>query len=488
MRVNLRRNLACVEPPVNNRGPMRFVPAFLGLLALHSAASLSAQSAPPLGTRETGLRRIFTEALAHGQACSNLRTLLTNHPGRLAGSTALAGAERWGEQTLNGLDLDRVWRQDVMVPHWERGAPESVRLLPPAGVRGETVALAAVALGGSIATPPAGLTAAVIEVHSLEALASLGREKITGKIVFFNRPMDPAEPEPGVAYGGAVDQRSRGPRAAAKFGAVAALVRSMTQTLDDVPHTGNTAYRAEGENIPAAALSTLAADRLSAALAANPALQVEMKIHSRWHPDALAHNIIGEIRGSESPDEIIVVGGHLDSWDITPGAHDNGSGIVQSIEVLRIFRALGYQPRHTIRCVLFTNEENGLRGGTAYAAYARASGEKHLLAVESDEGGFTPRGFTFGSAQGPVHRRAQRWLPLFEPYGILAFTRGAGGADVGPLMALGVTVGNLIPDGQRYFDHHHTVTDSFDKVHPRELALGAGALAALIWLVDQEGL
>lgn len=463
---------------------MRFIPPLTLLLALPTLLAAQPESLP----EEIALRRIHTEALSHGQAHANLAELVAAHPGRLSGSAALVDAVQWGRRTLESLGLDRVYVQDVMVPHWERGAPESVRLLPPADVKGEAIALNALALGGTVATPPDGLVAEVIEVKSLAELYELGRARLTGKIVFFNRPMDPALISAFSAYGGAVDQRSRGPAAAVRLGAVGALVRSMTLARDDVPHTGNTTYTKGGANIPAAALSTLAADRLSAALATDPHLRVEMKINARWLPDAPSHNVIGEIHGTEFPDEIILVGGHLDSWDITPGAHDDGAGVVQSIEVLRLFRALGLKPRHTLRCVLFTNEENGLRGGLAYAAAARAAGEKHLFAVETDSGGFSPRGFSLGSTQGPVHERAQRWLPLFAPYGITEFSFGKGGADVGPLMLSGTTVGNLIPDSQRYFDYHHATNDTIDKVNPRELHLGAAALASLIWLVDQQGL
>lgn len=458
---------------------MRLVPVLLGL------AVLSAAPLPAASDRETTLQQIAAEALARGEAHDQLRDLLARHPGRLAGSDALAEAVRWSEARLQALQLDRVWLQEVMVPHWERGHPESVQLKAP-GVA--PVRLAAAALGGSIATPADGLTAPVIELSSLEDLIARGQEQVAGKIVFFNRPMDPADPDPGRAYGKAVDQRSRGPRTAASLGAVAALVRSMTQARDDVPHTGGTVYVQDGRNIPAAALSAVAADRLSAALKDQPNLQVEIKIHARWHPEALSHNVIGEIRGVEKPDEIIVVGAHLDSWDITPGAHDDGTGVVQAIEVLRIFRALGLQPRHTIRCVLFTNEENGLRGGKAYAAQVSATGEKHVFAVESDGGGFAPRGFSLGQRDGPVHEGARRWLPLLAPLGILTFTEGRGGADIGPLLPLGVPLGNLLVDDQRYFDLHHTVADTTEQVHPRELHLGAAALASLVWLVDQEGL
>jgi carboxypeptidase Q len=442
-------------------------------------------AAPAPSPEEAILRKIYTETLAHGQAYENLRALTSRYPGRLSGSKVLESAVTWATALLGTLDLDRVYAQEVKVPHWERGAPESVRLLP---AQGDAVPLAALALGSSVATPEGGLTAGVVEVHSLDELATLGRARIEGKIVFFNRPMDPALFRAFSAYGGAADQRNRGPAAAAKLGAVAALTRSLTHALDDLPHAGNTTFPPELPRIPAAALSTLAADRLSAALAADPALRVEIKTHARILPDAISHNVIGEIRGSEFPDRIIVVGGHLDSWDITLGAHDDGAGVVQAIEVLRIFRALGLTPRHTLRAVLFTNEENGLAGAVAYAATAREAGERHVLAIESDSGGTEPRGFSFGSPQNDAHLRAARWHPLFEPYGISFMRKGSGGADVIPLAVQGATVAEIASDSQRYFDYHHTAIDTLDKVNPRELHLGAAALASLIWLVDTQGL
>ena len=466
--------------------PSHLRPLFAATLLL--AGPVFAQNPAPADaapTREEAtLRAIYTEALAHGQAYANLRTLVTDTPGRLAGSKSLERAVVATEHMLTALGLDRVYKQDVMVPHWERGPQESVTLLDGA----RTFPLSAVALGGSAPSPAAGVTAEVIELQSLDDLKKLGRGQLAGKIVFFNRPMNPAFISTGRAYGEAGDQRNRGPGLAAQYGAVAALSRSLTLALDDVPHTGATTYLPDQPKIPAAALSTLAADRLSAALAANPRLRVSLTINSQWFPDAPSHNIIGEIRGTEFPREIILVGGHLDSWDIAPGAHDNGAGCMQSIEVLRLFRALGLKPRHTLRCVLFTNEENGTRGSAAYADAAAQSHEKHVLAVESDNGGFQPRGFNLGSTQGAAHERAARWRPLFEPYGISSFVKGPGGTDVNPLMVQGSTVAGLSPDSQRYFDYHHTAIDSLDKVNPRELHLGAAALASLVWLVDTQGL
>jgi len=466
--------------------------SFLALARIAAAQITTVADSSPDAAKT--LRQFHTEALARGQAFDHLRTLVTRFPGRLSGSKNLAGAIDWAEQTLGSLNLDRVYRQDVKVPHWERGAKESVMMVHAAGAE----PLNALALGGSVPSPEGGVLAEVIEVKSLDDVITLGHAKIAGKIVFFNRPMDPAPIRPGLAYTGAGDQRSRGPSLAGKYGAVGALTRSLTHARDDFPHTGNTTYAPDNPKIPAAALPTLAADRLSAALAASKrsadgkegaTVRVALTINSRWLPDAPAHNVIGEIRGTEFPDEIILVGGHLDSWDVAPGAHDNGSGVVQSMEVLRLFRVLGLKPRHTLRCVLFTNEENGLRGSATYVSAMREKQEKHLLAIETDSGGFQPRGFNLGSTQGDAHERAAaKWRALFEPYGITTFIKGTGGADVGALLALGVTVGGLTPDSQRYFDHHHTTIDSLDKVNPRELHLGAAALASLIWLVDTQGL
>jgi hypothetical protein len=430
------------------------------------------------------LRKIYDAELTTSTAYENLRQLTTKFPGRLAGSKNLEGAVQWGEAILKASGADRTELQPVMVPHWERGAPESVRAFSNK-LPGSGGPLAAVALGNSVATPAAGLRAGVVELQSLDQLATTD---VKGKIVFFNRPMNPMHITPGKAYGEAGDQRNKGPGEAAKHGAVGALVRSLSHAHDDVPHTGNTTYAADSPRIPAAALSTLAADNLSRTLKLDPATEVEMIINSRTLPDAPSHNVIGEIRGSEFPNQIILVGGHLDSWDIAPGAHDDGSGIVQSIEVLRLLKAIGYQPRHTLRAVLFTNEENGTRGAAAYSTLAVERKEQHLLAIETDTGGFQPRGFNLGNPAGDAHVKVARWQALFEPYSVYYFQAGTGGADVNPLLAHGATVAGLQPDSQRYFDIHHTGEDSIDKVNPRELELGAAAMASLVYLVDKYGL
>ncbi len=458
--------------------------AFVVVLATTFAAE-PPPAVPSSGGPEKTLRTIYSEALVHGQAYENLRDLVANYPGRLGGSATLEHAVSWVQEKLTTLQPERVYLQDAMVPHWERGEPESVFLLDPTGV----TTLTACALGGS---PGTGVMAQVVEVHSIDELTLVGAARVKGKIVFFNGPMDPTVIRPSDAYGTAGAQRTRGPAAAAKLGAVGALVRSLTPADDDVPHTGVTIFPAGTTKIPAAALSTHAADRLSAALRdsrqAGTALQVGMKVNAQWYPDSPSHNVIGEIRGTAFPDQIIVVGGHLDSWDIAPGAHDDGAGIVQSIEVLRIFHALGVKPRHTLRCVAFVNEENGGGGSRAYAAAAKAAGEKHILAMETDSGGFQPAGFRLTSSDHQAATRASRWLPLLRPYAIYYFEDGDAGFDVTPLLEQGAAAGELATDSQRYFDIHHTRNDSLDKVNPRELHLGAAALASLVYLVDTQGL
>lgn len=471
--------VTCQPAPPLNRVRMR--PTTLLLLSLCLAAGASAQSAPDEADAAM-LRRLYDAALTDSPIYGRLSELVKNHPGRLSGSQSLEGAVQWAADVLRKQGVDRLELQPVMVPHWERGAPESVRVI---GSDGQASPLAAFALGGSVPTPPDGLRAPVTELLSLDALKTAD---VKGKIVFFNRPMNPREVIPGAAYGAAGDQRNQGPLEAARHGAVGVLTRSLTHALDDHPHTGYTGYLPEVPRIPAAALSTLAADRLSAALRTDPSLQVELVVNSRWFDDAPSHNVIGEIRGSEHPESVILVGGHLDSWDVTPGAHDDGSGVVQSIEVLRLLRAVGYRPRHTVRCVLFTSEENSLNGALEYARIAGEKKEEHLLALESDNGGFQPHGFQLGNTRGNAHIRAARWRELFAPYRITTFESGNGGADVGPLMAMGYTVGEILPDSQRYFDYHHTTIDTVDKVNPRELQLGAAAMAALVYLFDRHGL
>lgn len=430
------------------------------------------------------LRKIYSEVLLNGECYQTLDYLCNEIGGRLAGSPQAAAAVEYTRQVMEQYGFDTVFLQPVMVPHWVRGEKESVKLLSQ---KKGSMEVPSIALGNSVGTGPGGITAGVIEVQSLDQLEKLGKKAVEGKIVFFNRPMDPTHITTFRAYGGAVDQRVFGASKAAALGAKAVLVRSMTTAHDDVPHTGTLRYDEAQPKIPAIAISTNGANALSALLKSEPELKVYMESHCEMLPDVLSYNVVGQLTGTEFPNEYIVVGGHLDAWDNGDGAHDDGSGCVQSIEVLRTFKALGIRPRHSIRAVMYMNEENGLRGGLEYAAQAKARGEKHVAAIESDSGGFSPLGFTHqGSAAATA--TLMSWKPLFEPYNVFSFTAGGSGADIGPLEDQGVELFGFRPDPQRYFDYHHTAIDTFDKVSKRELELGAATMAALVYLIDTKGL
>lgn len=436
---------------------------------------------------EAQIKKIYDEALARGYSYEMLRELTTKAPARLSGSPNAAAAVEWSRYTMQALGFDSVWLQPVMVPHWVRGKKEVARIISKK--RG-AIDVNILALGGSVGTGTQGIAASIIEVKDFEELKSLGEKVVKGKIVFFNRPMDPTLIQTFAAYGGAVNQRGAGPSEAAKYGAVAAIVRSMGSNPEDYAHTGGLRYAPNIGKIPGVAISTNHADLLSQLLKEEKDLQVYIETTCEILPDAPSFNVIGELRGTVSPNEIIVVSGHLDSWDVADGAHDDGSGCVQAIEVLRIFKAMGYKPKKTIRAVMYMNEENGLRGGIEYARQVELKKnpqEKHVAAMESDRGGFTPRGFTM-SATEEVENKVKSWKPLLEPYGLTDFSGKGGGADIGPLAPLGVPLFGYLPDSQRYFDYHHTQEDTFDKVSKRELELGAAAMAALTFLIDSKGL
>lgn len=434
---------------------------------------------------EQNLRTIFDEALTNGQSYPMLEYLSLNIGHRLSGSPSAAAAVEYTRQQMESYGFDRVYLQEVMVPHWVRGQKEVGRIVNAKTFGTQDVNV--IALGNSVGTGPDGLLAEVIEVQSLEELETLGKKNIEGKIVFFNRPMDPKHIYTGHAYGGAGDQRVKGPSAAAKYGAVGAINRSLTLALNDVPHTGTLIYEAGLPQIPAIAISTIGADYLSKALKANKGLKFYMETHCEMLPDVLSYNVIGELKGSEKPNEYIVVGGHLDSWDVGDGSHDDGAGCVQAIEAVRIFKATGIRPKRTLRAVMFMNEENGLRGGTEYARIAKEKGEKHVAALESDSGGFTPRGFGINASNKAI-AKIQSWSDLLAPFNLRKIVKGYGGADINPMKDQGVVLIGLMPDSQRYFDYHHTADDTFDKVNKRELELGAASMAALIYLIDQEGI
>ncbi len=431
------------------------------------------------------IRRIYDLALTEGKAYDWLSHLSNQIGGRLSGSVQAQQAVEYTKREMEALGLDRVWLQPVMVPKWVRGTPEFAYIESSPG---HTNNVQICALGGSVATPATGIKASVVEVRSFEELAALGRQGVAGKIVFFNRPMDPTQINTFQAYGGSVDQRHGGAAEAVKYGAVGVIVRSMNLRLDDHPHTGSMSYGdlpAE-QQIPAAAISTNGAELLSTTLKLNPNIQFYFKQNCRQLEEVLSYNVIGEIKGTERPDQYMVVGGHLDSWDLGSGAHDDGAGCVQSMEVLRLLLKAGYKPRHTLRAVMFMNEENGLRGGTKYAEEALKNLENHVFALESDAGGFTPRGFSFDCTDA-AFEKIRQWEPFFEPYLDLQLSRGGGGADIGPLKPQGGILSGMRPDSQRYFDYHHAETDTFDAVNRRELELGAAAMTSLIYLADKAG-
>lgn len=428
------------------------------------------------------IRKIYDEALKNGNSYEWLDYLSNQIGSRLSGSIGAEQAVAWTKEQLDSIGLDKVWLQPVMVPKWVRGTPEYAFI--ETGL-GETTQVPICALGGSIATPNAGIKAAVVEVQGIQEVEALGEEGIKGKIVFYNRPMQDELIETFKAYGGCVDQRYSGAETAAKYGAVGVIVRSVTHRLDDYPHTGSMSYGdlPKSKRIPAAAISTNGAELLSTLLKLNPATKFYYSMSCKNLQDVQSYNVIGEITGSTYPKRYMVVGGHLDSWDLGDGSHDDGAGVVQSMEVLRIMKAIGYKPKHSMRVVLFMNEENGLRGGRKYAAVAKSKNEKHVFALESDAGGFTPRGFSFDSDDRNFNE-VLSWKPLFKPYLIHYFERGGSGADIGPLKGDGVVLAGLRPDSQRYFDHHHAASDTFDAVNKRELELGAATMTSLIYMMD----
>mgnify|MGYP000229529913 CR=1 FL=1 len=466
--------------------PISFLRFPIILIILSFSISLYSQEA-----EETAdaffIKAIYDQVLTSSSCYDWLDHLSTNIGGRLSGSEAAAKAVDYTKQMLDTLGLSRVHLQDCMVPHWERGKPEVVYMTNKrTGIRTN---LNVLALGNSIATTSAGISGEVVEVRSLDDLEKLGEAGLKGKVVFFNRPMDPTQIRTFNAYGGAVDQRVYGPTKASKYGAVGALVRSMTTKIDDIPHTGVTVYEEGSVKIPAVAISTMNAEMLSSSLKEG-AVEVYIKTDCKTYEDKPSHNVIGEIIGSEFPEEIILVGGHLDSWDVGGGAHDDGAGCVHAMEVLNILTKLNYRPKRTLRCVLFMNEENGLGGGKAYAEKSNKNKEYHLAAIESDAGGFTPRGF---SADGHAdiftkrYKNVTKWLPLLEPFG-LSFSKGGSGADISPLKGQKGMLFGFRPDSQRYFDYHHTGVDTIDAVNQRELELGAAAITSLVYLIDKYGL
>jgi carboxypeptidase Q len=426
--------------------------------------------------------KIQAEVLTNGKAYADLKEL-TALGHRLSGSDEAAKAVEWAKRKMESYGLDRVELQPVMVPRWTRGdiAKATVTSAP------QSIELEVAALGNSVGTPKEGIEAGVVEVRGLDEVQKLGAA-VRGKIVFYNRPMDPSRKDTGKAYGGAVDQRVGGASAAAKQGAAAVLVRSMTTIPDEeYPHTGIVMYEKGVAMIPAAALSTRSANKLSALLKSNPNMTVNLKLSAAQHPPVASFNVIGELTGRELPQEFVVVGGHLDSWDLGTGAHDDGAGVAHSIEVGRAIKALGLRPRRTVRVVLFMAEEFNGAGANEYAAQAKAKKEKHLAALESDSGGFAPVGF---SVQGNDQALAaiKRYTPYLAPLHADLLELGHSGADVGQLADQGAVALGFVPVSTHYFDFHHSARDRIEAVNRDELHQGAAAIAIMTYLLAEKGL
>ena len=451
---------------------------FLTVLILNGL-TLFAQSG-----EEKNIKSFYKKALTDSKCYSWLEFLSNDIGSRLSGSGSAAKAVQYTKSQLETLGLDKVYLQEVMVPHWVRGEKETAYILD-----NKTKTIVPIcALGGSVATAKTGLTAEVIEVQGIEELKTLG-DKVKGKIVFFNRPMNPENIETFTSYGACVDQRFAGAKEAAKLGASGTIVRSMNLRLDDFPHTGAQSYGdlPKEQYIPTAAISTNGAELLSQTLKTNPALKFYFKQSCQTLPDVLSHNVVGEITGTEHPENIMVVGGHLDSWDLADGSHDDGAGVVQSMEVVRILKSFNYKPKNTIRVVLFMNEENGGKGGAKYEEVSKQKNENHIFALESDSGGFTPRGFSIEADDANL-KKIQGFKDFFEPYLVHSFTIGHAGSDISHLTSKAIVKAGLKPDSQRYFDYHHAANDKFDAINKRELELGAATMTTLIYLIDQSGI
>ncbi len=462
---------------MKNRFPILF--AAVAILSLQALSMTVGQTE---GAYEDTALRLLKKGLQEQGAYQTLSKILSVGP-RMTGSAQAEAAVDLMVRHMRDLGFENVRTEPTTVRHWIRGEREEARIVSRTFGR---MTVPVRALGGSIATPVAGITAGVLEVKSIEELRKAG-DKARGKIVFFNGAMDPTFLDTFQAYGAAVGQRSQGAIEAAKVGAVAAVVRSMTLEVNDDPHTGTMNYSPDVTKVPAVAIATRAADRLSGILQKDPDARFFLKTSCRSMEPVTSHNVIGELRGTEKPEEVIVVGGHLDSWDLSVGAHDDAAGCAQSVEALRLIRALGLKPRRTIRAVLYMDEENGGTGGRDYARSEDRKAERHLAAIESDRGGFLPQGIGVG-AKGAAFDKVKSWEPLFRLMNLAWIRTGGGGVDIGPLADSGTVLMSLVPDSQRYFEVHHSGMDVLEKVNSRELELGATVMSLLSYLLSQEGI
>ena len=411
--------------------------------------------------------RLIAAATGDSAAWHKLARLTDGFGPRLSGSKGLEDAIDWILAEMKKEGLENVRGESVMVPHWVRGE-ESAELVAP-----RRQALPILGLGHSVGTPESGIEAEVLVVKSFDDLAARGAQA-RGKIVLFNVPF--------VTYGATVRYRTEGASAAARAGAVAALVRSVTPHSLSTPHTGRLLYDSVAPQIPAAAVTVEDAMLLARMQDRGEKPRIRLRMGARMLPDARSRNVVAEIRGSELPDEVVVMGGHIDSWDVGQGAMDDGGGCVVAWEALRLMKRLGLRPRRTVRVVMWTNEENGMRGAAAYRDTHRAAVDRHVLAIESDNGVFKPSGFAFTGSDAARAQIAEI-ASLLERIEADSVAPGGGGADIGPLMELGVPGMSPIVDGSRYFWYHHSSADTMDKLEPGDMARVTAALAVMTYVV-----
>jgi carboxypeptidase Q len=414
--------------------------------------------------------RIIQEATSNQFAWNRLAELTDTYGNRLAGSENLHRAIAWAVDTMKGDGFENVRAEKVMVPRWVRGVESATIVEPPEHP------LTILGLGNSIATPPGGIEADVLVVKTFEELSARASDA-KGKIVLFNAPY--------VSYGQTNQYRTAGPAAAARVGAVAMLVRAIGPTGLRTPHTGGTNYAEGVDKIPAAAVSAEDAERMQRIVDRGRRLRVRLKMEARFEPEVESANVIGEIRGRELPDEVVLVGGHFDSWDVGTGASDDGVGCIVTWEAARIMKKLNLQPRRTVRVVLFTNEENGLRGGNAYRDRYKADAFKHVLAIESDSGVFAPARIGFTGSES-AQRIIREIGALLSPIGMQDIGSGGGGADIGPIAQAGkVPMIAFQGDPTRYFTIHHTPADTVDRIAPEDVSKAAAALGVLTYVVAE---
>lgn len=432
-------------------------------------------------TDSTWMRKFHDIALDKGHAYEDLRELCKDIGARVTGSAEAEMAVKWGKQKLESYGFDKVYLQEIEVPHWERGTTESAWI----EVEGKLIKLDILALGGSIGTNGL-IKGELIVFKSLEELKKAPKASIKDKVVLVNQPMDDKLINTFRAYGGCWPVRGLGAVEAGDLGAKAVVIRSLGLPIDHHPHTGSMHYVDTVDKIPAAALSTANCEMIQDFVDNGKSITISLEMDCRDYPNKKSHNVIAEITGTKNPDKIIAFGGHLDSWDVGEGAHDDGAGIVHSMEALRIIKESGFKPKNTLRVVFFMNEENGNFGGKSYAKIVKDKGENHIAALESDRGGFAPRGFSVDGSEKHV-KLLKSFTKLFKPYFIHDLTKGYGGVDINPLKKHyeGIPLFGFMPDSQRYFDVHHSANDVFETVNKRELELGAAAMASILFLLDR---